>query len=186
MHAARPSQPRVLPVPRVYDRLSGEGHGAANLYATLATNKRASNAMAQVLTYLFYEDEPALETRTRELVILRMGWNTQTEYHFGQHMGIARNSGMSDEEILMTTRPLAEGNWSPQELAVLQMTDDLYGDDCVSDATWHGLSEHFSNEDIIALMVLAGAYRMHAGVLNSCGVQRDDAVPGWPPGAGAQ
>jgi 4-carboxymuconolactone decarboxylase len=136
--------------------------------------------MAQVLTYLFYEGEQALEVRTRELVILRLAWNTQTVYHFGQHIAIARNGGLSDTEIYMTTRPLTEWAWSPQDLAVLEMTDDLYRDDCVTDATWQNLSEHFSDEDIISLMVLAGAYRMHAGVLNSCGVQRDDGVPGWP------
>src|SRR5579862_8116266 len=131
MHHARPVQPRVLPVPRVYERLSNEGHGAKNLYATLANNKRASNAMAQVLTYLFYEGEQTLETRTRELVILRLAWNSETEYHFGQHIGIARNAGMSDNEIFMTTRPLTEWEWAPEDLAVLAMTDDLYLDDCV-------------------------------------------------------
>ncbi len=54
MHVARPTEQRVPPVSRVYERLSNEGHGAANLYATLATNKTASNAMAGVMTYLFY------------------------------------------------------------------------------------------------------------------------------------
>src|SRR5580700_6199610 len=132
MHLTRPNQPRVLPVSRVYERLTNEGHGAPNLYATLATNRRASNAMAQVLTYLFYEGEQALEVRTRELVILRLAWNTQTVYHFGQHIAIARNGGLSDTEIYMTTRPLTEWAWSPQDLAVLEMTDDLYRDDCVT------------------------------------------------------
>jgi 4-carboxymuconolactone decarboxylase len=179
MHLSRPSQPRVLPVPRVYERLTKEGHGAPNLYATLAVNRRASNAMAQVLTYLFYDETPIVEARIRELVILRLAWNTQTDYHFGAHMAIARSSGMSDHEIFLTTRPLTEGNWAPQDLAVLKMTDDLFIDDCVTDTTWRDLAEHFSHEDIIALMVLSGAYRMHAGVLNSCGVQRDDGIPGW-------
>jgi 4-carboxymuconolactone decarboxylase len=180
MHIARPSQPRVPPVQRVFDRLTEEGHGAANLYATLATNRAASNAMAGVLTYLFYGENAALESRPRELVILRLAWNTQTIYHFGQHRAIAREAGISDDEVFMTTRPLSEGAWAPRDLAVLEMTDDLYTDDCLTDATWRDLSDQFSNEEIMALMVLSGAYRMHAGVLNSFGVQLDAGIPGWP------
>ncbi len=80
----------------------------------------------------------------------------------------------------MTTRPLSEGSWTPRDVAVLQMVDDLYADDFVTDTTWRDLSEHFSHEDIMAMMVLSGAYRMHAGVLNSFGVQLDEGIPTWP------
>lgn len=183
MHVARSTQQRVPPVPRVYERLSNEGHGAANLYATLATNKTASNAMAGVMTYLFYGENAQLDARTRELIVLRLAWNTDTVYHFGQHTAIARSSDISDDEIFLTTRPLSEGSWSPRDLAVLQMVDDLYADDFVTDTTWRQLSEHFSNEDIMAMMVLSGAYRMHAGVLNSFGVQLDEGIPTWPTAA---
>jgi 4-carboxymuconolactone decarboxylase len=182
MHVPRPSEQRVPPVQRVYERLSKEGHGAANLYATLATNKTASNAMAGVMTYLFYGENAQLDERTRELIVLRLAWNTLTVYHFGQHTAIARNSDISDDEIFLTTRPLSEGTWSPRDVAVLQMVDDLYADDFVTDATWRDLSEHFGNEDIMAMMVLSGAYRMHAAVINSFGVQLDEGIPTWPTG----
>ena len=41
---------------------------------------------------------------------------------------------MTEEEIYLVTRPIAEGNWTPAEAALLQVVDDLYCDDCVCDA----------------------------------------------------
>src|SRR5262249_12281158 len=37
--------------------------------------------------------------RERELVILRTGWNCRAEYEWGQHVVIAKQIGISDEEI---------------------------------------------------------------------------------------
>jgi alkylhydroperoxidase family enzyme len=182
MHLGRPAKPRIPPVPRVLERLRAEGHNAANLYATLATNKRVSNAMAQVFA-VFYGDEPAIHPRLRELAILRMAWNAESEYEFGQHMTIARGLGMSEDEILLTTRPLASGKWEPRDEAIVRMTDELYLDDCVTDATWALLTEHFSPEDIMALLALAQMYRMAAGIFNTFGVELDEGVPSWPVGA---
>ena len=78
------------------------------------------------------------------------------------------------------TRPIGQHDWSAAEAALLQMVDDLHVDDCVSDATWGQLTEHFSAPDILEFMAAALQYRLVSGLLNSCGVQRDEGVPGWP------
>jgi 4-carboxymuconolactone decarboxylase len=54
----------------------------------------------------------------------------------------------------------------------------------VSDPTWTALSQHFDDEQMVELLVLAGYYRMISGFLNSAGVQLDEGVPGWPEGRG--
>jgi 4-carboxymuconolactone decarboxylase len=179
MHLPRPAQPRIPPVPRVLERLRGEGHGGANLYATLATNKRVSNAMAVVFG-VFYGDSAAVEPRLRELTTLRMSWNVGSEYIFGQHTTISRNLGMTDDEIVLTTRPLSCGKWEARDEAVLRMTDELYLDDCVTDATWALLTEQFTPETIMALMAVPQMYRMAAGIFNTFGVELDEGVPSWP------
>ena len=58
--------------------------------------------------------------------------------------------------------------------------EELYTDDCVSDATWTEATRHFSDADIIHLIAAAGCYRTVSGFLNSAGVQLDDGVHGWP------
>ena len=156
---------------------------AANVVATLSHNRTirdAVNAMSQVV--LFGGELPR---RQVEIAVLRMGWNCQSVYEFGQHTLFGRDAGLSDEEIYLTTRPITEGNWPPPEAAILQLVDDLYADDCVADSTWAEASRHFSHHDLIHLIATAGCYRLVSGFLNSTGVELDEGVPGWPTAPGA-
>ena len=64
-----------------------------------------------------------LPERERELVILRVGWNAQAKYEFGQHTVIGLEAGVTDEEIKAVTRPIPMGDWSADDAALLQMCD---------------------------------------------------------------
>jgi alkylhydroperoxidase family enzyme len=178
----RPSKPRILPIEavavRARERAENSVVSPVNMQATLAHNRTVSHALGALAGMFF--DENLLDPRLRELSILRMAWNVQCEYEFGQHTLYARSAGLRESEIYLTTRPLTDGDWSAQERAVLQMTDDLARDDCVSDATWTELEAHFDHEMIIALLAAPLCYRMAAGLFNSCGIELDDGIPRWP------
>jgi 4-carboxymuconolactone decarboxylase len=182
MHLRRPTTPRVPPIEKVAvkarERMKGSPVNAVNVTATLATNRLVSKGIGELAGGLLMKG--AVDPRLREIVILRMGWNCQSIYEFGQHTLFGRSVGMTEEEIYLVTRPIMQGRWTDVEAALLQMTDDLYGDDCVSDATWAELSKHFDNEAIIEFMGAGLTYRVVSGMLNSCGVQLDEGVPGWP------
>jgi hypothetical protein len=75
---------------------------------------------------------------------------------------------------------LSDGSWAPADRAILQLVDDLYTDDCVSDATWSEASQHFTPSEVMEFIAAAGCYRMVSGLLNSCGVALDEGVPSWP------
>jgi len=121
-----------------------------------------------------------VDARQRELAILRMGWNCQAVYEFGHHTLYGRRAGLRDDEIWSLTRPLSEGVWEPADRVVLQLVDDLYADDCISDTTWAEATDHFTHSDIIEFIAVAGFYRMASGLLNSLGIALDDEIPGWP------
>ena len=182
MHLRRPSTPRVPPVEKVLakarENMADSPANAVNVLATLATNRTVSKAFGGFAQTLLFHG--SVDSRLREIIILRMGWNCQAIYEFGQHTLFGRSVGMTDTEIYYTTRPIAQGGWGEVEALLLQMTDDLYSDDCVSDATWAGLEGHFSHSDIIEFMAAGLCYRVVSGLLNSCGVELDDGVPGWP------
>ena len=118
--------------------------------------------------------------RQRELVILRMGWKCQAVYEFGQHTMYGMAHGVTEDEVSAVTRPLSEHDWSEQDRVLLQMTDDLYTDDCVSDATWAELASRWSTTEIMEFLMSALCYRAVSGFLNRCGVELDEGVPGWP------
>ena len=182
MHLARPAAPRLEPIPKVAERareaMKDQPVNAVNVAATMAHNRVVSKALGRFAQTMLFEGE--LPRRQVEIAVLRMGWNCQAVYEFGQHTLFGRDAGLSDAEIYATTRPIAEGGWSAADAAILQLVDDLYADDCVTDATWATASEHFSGPDIIHLLATAGCYRVVSGFLNSAGVQLDEGVPGWP------
>lgn len=182
MHLRRPATPRVPPIEKVAvkaaERAKDSPANAVNVLATLATNRKVSKAFGGFAQMLLFDG--SVDARLREIVILRMGWNCQAVYEFGQHTLFGRSVGLTDAEIFLITRPIGLGSWTPVEAALLQMTDDLYTDDCVSDATWAELAKSFDNAEILEFMAAALCYRVVSGLLNSCGVQLDEGVPGWP------
>jgi alkylhydroperoxidase family enzyme len=187
MHMRRPSSPRLEPIPevaaRARQRAAASPANAVNVAATLAYNPVASRAVGNCAGAILTEGTVA--PRLRELAILRMGWNCQAVYEFGQHTLFGRSVGLRDDEIWLVTRPLSEGSWAAADRAVLQLVDDLYTDDCVSDATWTEASHHFTPAEVIEFIAAAGCYRMVSGLLNSCGVALDEGVPGWPAPVGS-
>ncbi len=189
MHQRRPTAPCVPPIEKVAvkarEAMASGPANAINVLATLATNRTMSKAFGEFAQTVLFRG--SVDARLREIVILRMGWNCQAVYEFGQHTLFGRSVGLTDAEIYLITRPISQGTWTDVERALLQMTDDLYADDCVSDATWAELESHFDHSDILEFMFGALCYRLVSGMLNSCGVQLDDGVPGWPtdPGAGS-
>ncbi len=129
----------------------------------------------------FLLNKGLLPERERELVILRVGWNAQAVYEFGQHTVIGRRCGLTDEEISALTMSPHEHAWSAGDRALIALADDLHADDCVRDGTWLALSARWNEAELVELLVVAGFYRLVSGLLNSAGVQLDDGVPGFPP-----
>ena len=151
---------------------------AVNVTATMAHNRTMSKAIGGFAQTVLFGGE--LPRRQVEIAVLRMGWNCQSIYEFGQHTLFGRAAGLTDAEIYLTTRPLGDGGWSDVDRVILQIADDVCTDDCVSDATWAAAAALLSSSDIIHVVAAVGCYRTVSSFLNSAGVVLDDGVPGWP------
>lgn len=178
--------PRIDPVdewpPELADRMEPGRFGVTlNVVKTIARHPALYRRWGPLGGYLAREG--LLDPRSREIVVLRVGWRTGSVYEFGQHTLFARQAGMSDEEIAAVTGE--PGGWpGPEdERDLLVMVDELCGADRVSEGTWRRLAGRWSDAELIELLLLAGQYRAIAGFLNSVGVRREPGVPGWPPGA---
>lgn len=179
----RPSSPRIAPVtdpsPEVREAMSNRiSEEPANIFKTLAHAPRVLKRFNQLGGTLLFRG--SVPDREREIVILRVGSNCRSVYEFGQHTVMGRNCGITDDEIYLLTRPVAEGTWSDDDKALIALADDLCTDDCVTDATWATLTPRWSEAELVELVICAGFYRMVSGFLNSAGVQLDDGVPSWP------
>ena len=168
-----PVAPRIAPLPAT-------DPPTLNIFRTLRRNRDLYKGFLALGGHLLRAD--ALPAREREIVILRAGWQSGSEYEFGQHTVIGQLAGLSDEEIARLA-DAAEGEWSEDDRALVAMVDELCAENLVSEATWQALSARWSEEQLLELLVLAGFYRLVSGLLNSAGVALEASTPGWPDAA---
>jgi len=120
-----------------------------------------------------------LPPRERELAILRIGWRCGSEYEWGQHVAIGRETGLSHDEI----RRVAEGpeapGWNTFDAAILRGVDELHDDSFLSEASWNALTAQWSTEQVIDFIFAVGQYTLVSMALNSLGVQLDAGVEGF-------
>ena len=121
----------------------------------------------------------SLEPRLREIIIMRVGWNTSCEYEWGQHVLMSEPAGLTPEDHKRIKEgALAEG-WSEIESVLITATDELLGETMISNATWAALSGQLNEKQITDVIFTVGQYQMMAMALNSLGVQREPGIPGF-------
>ena len=151
--------------------------GDLNIFSTFARHPRLLRRWSQFGGVLL---TGTLDARDREILILRTAWNCQAEYEWGQHVVIGAQAGLTEDEILHFTRPMAEGGWSEEDQALLRAADELHAESRISDRTWELLSARLSDEQLIEVGMVVGQYHLVAFTLNSLGVEREPGVAGFP------
>ncbi len=182
----RPASPRIAPLVDLTDELHvimGGGINSPagtplNIFGTIAHHpkllKRFMNFAGLFL------NKGLLPAREREIVILRVGWNCQSVYEFGQHTVIGQRVGLTMVEIVELTKQSTEHQWSARDQSLIAMSDELCADNCVSTTTWEELRTFWNEAELVELVMVAGTYRLVSGFLNTMGVELDADTPGWP------
>ncbi len=148
-----------------------------NIFRTLTNHPALAKRWMVFANHIL--GKSTLSVRDRELVILRIGYLCQAGYEWGQHVLIAREAGMTDEEIRSCKTGPETPGLSELDKLLLTATDELHGDAHVSDATWSGLSEYYNTQQMMDLVFTIGQYNLVSMALNSFGVQPDEGLPGW-------
>lgn len=126
----------------------------------------------------------ALDHRLRELVIMRVGWKTGSDYEWTQHWRFGQELFDVPAEDLLATRAWeAYDGFGPAERAALAATDEVLERGAVSDDTWKACREHVGGGDaaLLELLMAIGAWRMVSGVLRSLDVPLEEGLGSWPP-----
>ena len=149
-----------------------------NIFGTLAHHPKLLDRFNRFGGFLLNKGE--VPAREREIVILRVGWRSQSVYEFGQHTIIGERVGLTPGEVVALTREVAAHEWSSDDLALIGLADDLCAHNKVGDATWAQLAKRWNETELVELVICAGFYRLVSGFLNTMGVELDPGVPGWP------
>lgn len=177
----RPSTPRIDPLDASdFDEEAAAvtPAGAANIFRTLAHHPKLLKRWLVFGNHVLLKS--TLPARERELIILRTGWRCYSQYEFGQHRVIGRDAGLTDDEIEALCGEPDAHDWSGDDRALIAAADELHDDQCISDATWAALAQRWDEQQILDIVFAVGQYTLVSMALNSCGVQLDDGLEGFP------
>ncbi len=173
--------PRIPPLPEderddgareLLDGVRLPGARTLNIFATLVRHPRLFRRWMPFGGVLLSGSIPA---RERELLILRTGHNCGSAYEWHQHVRLALETGLTEEEIDRVRRGPDDGGWDPFDAALLRAADELHGDNRIGDSTWAALAARYDDKQLIEVCMLVGQYHLVAFTLNSLGVEIEDA-----------
>ena len=151
------------------------------IFQVLLNHPRLACAVNDLLATMLWRG--TLDPRLRELVIMRIGWLTASDYEWTQHWRVAQGLGVTAEDLLGVRDWQAYQAFGPAERAVLAATDDMVRDSAVSAESWAACEREFGADKavLIELVTTIGAWRMVASILHSLQVPLEDGVASWPP-----
>jgi 4-carboxymuconolactone decarboxylase len=116
--------------------------------------------------------------RLREIVIVRMGHLTKSQYVLRQHVpSLAVADGLSIEECDALSDWRASKFFTASERAALAYADTMTREIAVPDVVFAEIDRHFNAREIVELTVLIGTYNMNARVLQALQLDLEPLPP---------
>jgi alkylhydroperoxidase family enzyme len=152
-----------------------------SIFQVLLNHPQLARALNDLLATMLWHG--VLDSRLRELVIMRIGWLTACDYEWTRHWRVASGLGVSADDLLGVRDWPAYDGFGPAERAVLAATDDVVGDGAVSAESWAACERELNGDTttLIELVTTIGAWRMVASILHSLKVPLEEGESSWPP-----
>jgi len=120
-----------------------------------------------------------LDPKLRELAIIQVARDSAADYEWVQHVAIAREVGVTDEQIAaVEARRLDDPSLGHGERAVLRFAREVVAGPRVSDATFATVRDQLSPQEIVELLLTVGNYLMLARVMTTLELELDDPAGG--------
>lgn len=151
------------------------------IFQVLLNHPRLARVVNDLLATMLWHG--VLDSRLRELVIMRIGWLTASDYEWTQHWRVALGLGVSGEDLLGVRDWRGHHGFGAAERAVLAATDDVVRDGSVSADSWAACRRELGAGAavLVELVTAIGAWRMIASILHSLEVPLEEGVASWPP-----
>ena len=134
-----------------------------NVFRVLLRHPVLATRVNDLLMTLLFRGR--LNARLRELVIMRIGWATGSVYEWTQHWRIARQLGVSHEDLLAVRDWRDHEAWSAADRAVLAATDETLERGAISAGTWAQCAAALKGvEEQLELVGAIGTWRPPDGV----------------------
>jgi alkylhydroperoxidase family enzyme len=112
-----------------------------------------------------------LSARDVEIVTLRATWLCGCGYVWGEHVAFGKKAGLSADEIEWLVEGSSAAGWNARDRALVRLVEELHETAEVTDETWAVLAAHFTDQQIIELLMLVGGYHEVAFLYNAMRVR---------------
>jgi alkylhydroperoxidase family enzyme len=192
--------PRIEPLSPPYDQPVAEylaatmpsGQEPIGLFRTFAANLEMARAMT---TWARHELGRSLtiSLREREILIDRTCARCGCEYEWGVHVAyFGPRAGLSEAQVRsLTLGTAADPCWdSEAERLLIRVADELHERSDVSTTLWDDLRMHYSDAQLLDIVMLCGWYHAISFVANAARVEPEAWSPTFAgqaaPAAGSQ
>jgi alkylhydroperoxidase family enzyme len=165
--ALRPSDARRPRPPR-----REGGPKGLNVLGTLARHPSLTRAFFTFNGHVLFGS--TLSARQRELLVLRVATLRRSTYEWAQHVLLARDAGLTSEEVARVAQGPDAPGWSALERALLAAVDELVTDAEVVDATWTVLARELDERQLMDVVFTVGAYEVVAMAFRSFRIELDE------------
>lgn len=180
------SEPRLPMLSIEEARKVAEEHGLAapiadlNIFRVLLRHPWLAKRINDLLMTLIFKGK--LDGRLRELIIMRLGWITKSDYEWTQHWRVATQLGIDPEDLLACRDWKNSDRFGETERAVLQATDETVAVGFISAETWERCASQISGtEELLEMVAAIGNWRMISSILRSLEIPVEAGTASWPP-----
>ncbi len=154
-----------------------------NIFRTLLKHPDLASSINSLLETFLFKNK--IDSKLRELLIMRTGWLHGCDYEWTHHYEIAKAYKVEENQIIGIRQPtLSADIFNSTELTVLNCADELKNNDCVTQKTMRDLYDCVEEEkDRFALEIIgiAVTWKLISQLLLSLGVTLEEHLTSWPP-----
>ena len=151
-----------------------------NIFRVLLRQPVLAKGVADMLVALLFRSK--LDARLRELVIMRLGWATGSEYEWTQHWRVALELGVSEADLLALRDWRSSDRFGPAERAVLSATDEVLESGRVSAETFAECRSRVGDDqELLELTASITWWRAISTLLRSIEIPLEEGTAAWPP-----
>jgi 4-carboxymuconolactone decarboxylase len=159
-------------VRELFEKIESKGYPILNLYRVMAHCPQLGRTFLRLGNMILFKG--TLPPNLRELAILRVGHLHQAKYEWTQHVAIALQAGVSQEQIDALPDWGDSGSFNERERVFLRYTDEVTKEIRVKDDTFAAVRNFLNEEGVVELTLTIGYYAMVCRILEALQVELEN------------
>jgi alkylhydroperoxidase family enzyme len=150
-------------------------------FRTFMQNPSLAAAMQPLGRHVLGKDR-TIDLRDREILIDRVCARCGCEYEWGVHAtSFGDRAQLTPEQLAATVTGGPDAPvWSARDSLLIRLADELHDTSRVSDALWEALAAHWTQPQLLELLLVVGWYHAIAFLLNGFRVEREEWAATFP------